>query len=74
MPLVFWTVVLEDVDVRKRMKKSNQSEKQRLKVGVQGLDDILNGGLIPNRIYLVEGDPGSGKTTLSLQFLLEGYD
>jgi circadian clock protein KaiC len=40
--------------------------------GVEGLDDILGGGLTPNRLYLVEGDPGSGKTTLALQFLLEG--
>jgi circadian clock protein KaiC len=72
MLLVFWAVVLEDVDIWTRMKKSVESEKQRLKVGVPGLDDVLNGGLIPNRIYLVEGDPGSGKTTLSLQFLLEG--
>ncbi len=40
--------------------------------GVQGLDEVLYGGLTPNRIYLVEGTPGSGKTTLALQFLLEG--
>ena len=40
--------------------------------GVDGLDDILGGGLPRNRIHLVEGDPGTGKTTLSLQFLLEG--
>jgi len=39
---------------------------------VPGLDDILSDGLISNRLYLVDGDPGSGKTTLSLQFLLEG--
>ena len=38
----------------------------------QGLDDILGGGFDPNRLYLVEGTPGSGKTTLALQFLLEG--
>src|SRR4051794_25928895 len=40
--------------------------------GITGLDDILRGGLTPGRLYLVEGDPGSGKTTLALQFLLEG--
>ncbi len=40
--------------------------------GVAGLDDILGGGLTPNRVYLVEGNPGSGKTTLALQYLLEG--
>jgi circadian clock protein KaiC len=40
--------------------------------GIAGLDDILRGGLRPNRLYLVEGVPGAGKTTLSLQFLQEG--
>jgi circadian clock protein KaiC len=45
---------------------------RRSKTGVPGLDDVLNGGLIPHRLYLVDGDPGAGKTTLSLQFLLEG--
>lgn len=40
--------------------------------GVDGLDDILHGGLVKNRMYLVEGDPGCGKTTLGLQYLLAG--
>ena len=40
--------------------------------GIPGLDDILAGGLPLNRLYLVEGTPGTGKTTLALQFLLEG--
>jgi len=40
--------------------------------GIKGLDNILGGGLAPNRLYLVEGMPGSGKTTLAFQFLLQG--
>src|SRR6185369_6893246 len=40
--------------------------------GIEGLDDILRGGLPRDRLYLVAGDPGTGKTTLGLQFLLEG--
>jgi circadian clock protein KaiC len=48
------------------------TQEQRTKIGVEGLDEILNGGLIPNRLYLINGDPGSGKTTLALHFLLEG--
>src|SRR5687768_3361257 len=40
--------------------------------GIAGLDDVLGGGLTPSRVYLVEGNPGAGKTTLALQYLLEG--
>jgi circadian clock protein KaiC len=40
--------------------------------GVPGLDKILRGGLARRRLYLIQGDPGVGKTTLALQFLLEG--
>ena len=40
--------------------------------GIVGLDDVLRGGLPSHRLYVVEGDPGAGKTTLALQFLLEG--
>jgi circadian clock protein KaiC len=40
--------------------------------GIDGLDDILKGGLARGHVYLVEGIPGSGKTTLSMQFLIEG--
>src|SRR5215212_9978599 len=44
----------------------------RAATGIAGLDDILNGGLTRGRLYLVEGVPGSGKTTLAMQFLMEG--
>lgn len=40
--------------------------------GIGDLDELLGGGFQPNRMYLVEGNPGSGKTTLGLQYLLEG--
>lgn len=40
--------------------------------GIAGLDDILRGGLPPGQVYLLEGASGAGKTTLGLQFLLEG--
>jgi circadian clock protein KaiC len=45
---------------------------QRCSSGIEGLDDILAGGLPRDCVYLIQGDPGSGKTTLALQFLLEG--
>ena len=46
--------------------------KEKVKTGVPGLDDMLEGGLIPARAYIVSGTTGSGKTTLAMQFLLEG--
>ena len=49
-----------------------QPNKERLKTGIDGLDDILHGGFPPGHLYLIEGDPGTGKTTLALQFLREG--
>jgi circadian clock protein KaiC len=44
----------------------------RASTGIEGLDAVLGGGFTPDRLYLIEGSPGSGKTTLALQFLLEG--
>jgi circadian clock protein KaiC len=43
-----------------------------VRTGISGLDKILNGGLPRNHIYLIDGEPGAGKTTLAIQFLLEG--
>jgi circadian clock protein KaiC len=40
--------------------------------GVAGLDDVLGGGVPPHHLYLVEGNPGTGKTTLGLQFAIQG--
>jgi len=46
----------------------------RVQTGVSGLDEILSGGLVPERAYMVRGGPGSGKTTLGLHFLTAGID
>ncbi len=45
---------------------------ERFATGIAGLDDVLGGGLARNHLYLVEGDPGTGKTTIAMQFLMEG--
>jgi len=44
----------------------------RASIGVAGLDDILAGGVARNRLHLLEGNPGTGKTTIALQFLMAG--
>src|SRR5215210_696338 len=54
------------------MTEGQTNKDQRVKTGIAGLDLLLDGGLPTNRLYLVEGDPGTGKTTLALQFLMEG--
>lgn len=50
----------------------NTNFPSRSSTGVPGLDDVLHGGLIAHRLYLIDGNPGAGKTTLALQFLREG--
>ena len=54
------------------MKKNGARQRGRSGTGISGLDDILGGGLPSNRLYLLEGKPGTGKTTLALQYLLSG--
>ena len=48
------------------------SDTARQATGIPGLDELLHGGLPRNRMHLIEGEPGTGKTTLAMQFLLEG--
>lgn len=50
----------------------SDNRQDKMATGNEGLDDVLCGGFPANRLYLVEGDPGTGKTTLALNFLLEG--
>src|ERR1700750_2160876 len=49
-----------------------EKTERRAKIGIWGLDDILSGGLSRGHLFLVEGAPGTGKTTIALQFLMEG--
>ena len=53
-------------------ESAKSGKARRIKMGVSGLDDILHGGITPSRVYLIEGNPGAGKTTLAMQYLLEG--
>src|SRR4051812_48299219 len=53
-------------------RQATKEDTNRISIGIADLDNILGGGLTGNRAYLVEGTPGSGKTTIALQFLLEG--
>lgn len=57
------------------LPRMNDSERPTLPLvttGIDGLDVVLDGGLTAHRLYLVDGVPGSGKTTLAMQFLMEG--
>ena len=51
---------------------TSESNGTAISTGIDGLDRLLLGGLTPNRMYLIEGRPGTGKTTIAMQFLLEG--
>lgn len=54
------------------MATASIPDREVASTGIRGLDEILSGGLPKHHVYLLQGDPGAGKTTLSLQFLLEG--
>lgn len=54
------------------MATNNSTNNSLCKVGVKGLDEILCGGLPRNRLYVIQGDPGVGKTTMAMVFLLQG--
>jgi circadian clock protein KaiC len=61
------------VNLRTLPAKTAQSAAPvRISTGIEGLDEILGGGLPMNHLYLIDGEPGTGKTTLALQFLLTG--
>jgi circadian clock protein KaiC len=55
-----------------RKKKEAKKPEVRVSTGVAGLDEIMNQGFVPQRVYLVRGGPGSGKSTLGLHFLTAG--
>ena len=48
------------------------SDRDLADTGIDGLDDVTGGGLARGRVFLLEGSPGAGKTTLALQFLMAG--
>ena len=58
--------------MNQKNQKSLKKPAGRCATGVAGLDDVLGGGLPVHRLYLLQGNPGVGKTTLALQYLLEG--
>lgn len=64
--------MLERTRATTQTEGAEATRSERAATGIPGLDEILGGGLPPNRTYLVQGEPGAGKTTLGMQFLLEG--
>lgn len=63
---------MNDATAAEYSAETTDKTQVRISSGIAGLDRILHGGFPAGHVYLVEGDPGSGKTTLALQFLIEG--
>ena len=63
---------MQDTQTRKVIPSENADGSGRAPAGCRGLDEVLGGGLPKGHFYLLEGEPGAGKTTLALQFVLEG--
>jgi circadian clock protein KaiC len=59
-------------DMADSTKEHWDQQDERVSTGIAGLDDVLSGGFPQGHFFLVEGDPGTGKTTLGLQFLMDG--
>ena len=54
------------------MSTSKALLSEKAATGIEGLDDILSGGLSRSHLFLLEGEPGTGKTTVALHFLQAG--
>lgn len=66
--------VKENIENELKNESTPDRDINRLETGIEGLDQITNGGIPKENLVLVSGEPGSGKTTLALQFLLEGIE
>lgn len=62
----------DDRQTTPQSAKQSTQENTRIPTGIPGLDRILHGGLVPERSYLVRGQPGTGKTILGLHYLTQG--
>src|SRR6187431_2443759 len=61
-------------DIKERPMDADRALSPKASTGVAGLDSILDGGLARKRLHLLEGSPGTGKTTIALQFLIAGAE